>query len=290
MTLAETFDDLDWDKVMSLINDHQEEHLQLDFKTINAAITSGDDKRQVARCISGFANSSGGIMIWGVVAKKNEDGVDCANSAAEIFNTALLVSRLNTLTGEVVSPSVDGVRHRALTKLGSSSGFVATLIPESGAPPHMARVGDQRYYKRSGDSFYRMEHFDLQDMFGRRQKPQIELLAERGVVKDGVETITLLLRNSGRAVARHVGFLISVENAKLDGVSPQLENLSSINAGRAVIGYTNDIGVIHPNGIRVNLGSMLLRREEPTKPMMGDVTLYCDGMPSQKSILQIPPI
>lgn len=29
----------------------------------------------------------------------------------------------------------------------------------------MAKLEEDRYYKRSGDSFYRMEHFDLEDMF-----------------------------------------------------------------------------------------------------------------------------
>ena len=30
----------------------------------------------------------------------------------------------------------------------------------------MAKLGEDRYYKRSGDSFRKMEHFDLEDMFG----------------------------------------------------------------------------------------------------------------------------
>jgi hypothetical protein len=289
MTLAEIFDDLDWDKVMSLINHHQEEHLQLEFKTISSGITGSDDIRQVGRCLSGFANSSGGIMVWGVTAKKNDDDVDCAGSAAEIANTAQLVSRLNELTGEVVSPLVDGVRHRALNRAGDPKGFVATLVPESNSPPHMARR-DKQYYKRSGDSFYSMEHYDLEDMFGRRQKPRLELSVERGTVQDGVEEIIVHLTNSGRALARHVGFVMTVQNAEVKSVSPGLDNNSDLNANRAVVGYTNDRGVIHPNGFRINVGSIQLRRNVPSEPMLADVTFYCEGLQSQKLIIEIPSV
>jgi hypothetical protein len=116
MTLAETFDQLDWEAIESYAKLGQEENLHLDFKTVkNADMTAIDDKRNLARGISGFANSNGGIIVWGVDARKNADGVDCANSIAEISKPALMVSRLNTLTGDATSPIVDGIRHRAIT-------------------------------------------------------------------------------------------------------------------------------------------------------------------------------
>ena len=42
----------------------------------------------------------------------------------------------------------------------------------------MAKLGENRYYKRSGDSFYQMEHFDLEDMFGRRRKPKLKMSSD----------------------------------------------------------------------------------------------------------------
>jgi hypothetical protein len=61
MTLAETFDQLDWATIESYVELKQEEHLHLDFKTLrNAELTSGDDKRNIARCISGFARGRAG--------------------------------------------------------------------------------------------------------------------------------------------------------------------------------------------------------------------------------------
>src|SRR4051794_30872081 len=150
MTLLETFEKLDWLTIESYIEMKQEENLHLDFKTVkNAELSTQDDRRNVARCISGFANSSGGLIVWGVDARKNEDGIDCASTIVGIRNPALLVSRLNTLSGDATSPIIDGLRHKAIQNPNSGNGTVATLVPESDGGPYMAKLGEQRYYKRS---------------------------------------------------------------------------------------------------------------------------------------------
>jgi len=155
----------------------QEENLFLDFKQVNRAdLSHSDDEKNFARALSGFANSSGGLIVWGVEARKSAQGVDCAVAKAEISDARLFVARLNELTGQFVSPLVDGVVHRHLRSAGTS-GLAVTLVPESDSGPHMAKAGKDRYFKRSGDSFYRMEHFDIEDMFGRRRKPVLGISA-----------------------------------------------------------------------------------------------------------------
>lgn len=175
MTLLDMFDQLDWQKVTLFVAQKQEEHLHLDFKLVaNSELTNKEDKRNLAKALSGFANSSGGIIVWGVDARKNADGVDCATAIAELTNPALMVSRLNSLTGDATSPLIGGIRHKAIINPETEHGVVATLVPENDAGPFMAKLGEQRYYKRSGDSFYQMEHFDLEDMFGRRRNRNSE--------------------------------------------------------------------------------------------------------------------
>ena len=74
----------------------------------------------------------------------------------------------------------------------------------------MAKLGEDRYYKRSGDSFYRMEHFDLEDMFGRRKRPVLSLtyrLDKGNITRRGEETkgevfIFIGIKNRGRGSAK----------------------------------------------------------------------------------------
>jgi len=40
-------------------------------------------------------------------------------------------------------------------------------------------LGEDRYYKRGGDRFYKMEPFDVADMFGRRRAPVLHVGNDR---------------------------------------------------------------------------------------------------------------
>ena len=212
MDIVAMFETLNAAAVLDFIHRGQEEHLFLDFKTVaSPELRERDDRKSLACALSGFANSSGGLVVWGVDARKNANGVDCAKSAKEISNVKQLVTRLNELTGEGVVPLVDGVRHRAIPTSGGG-GFAVTLVPESVTGPHMAKLGEDRFYKRSGDSFYRMEHFDISDMFGRRRRPSLRLQVRllggggstsgRGAHETRDVKIVLALENHGRGTAR----------------------------------------------------------------------------------------
>jgi hypothetical protein len=62
MNLSDAFDRLGSDEIHELIRLGQQEHLHLDFKTVNRAdLSDKDDRRNLARSLSGFANSGGGI-------------------------------------------------------------------------------------------------------------------------------------------------------------------------------------------------------------------------------------
>lgn len=189
MNISDTFKKLNLKQINDWINNHQEENLFIDFKTIKKPdFSNRDDRKNFAKAMSGFANSSGGLIIWGIIAKKttiNNEEIDCATEKSEIKPLSQFISRLNNLTGELVDPIIEEVRHKDIL-IKDDRGFAATLVPESASGPHMAKGGEDRYYKRSGDSFYRMEHFDIEDMFGRRKKPKLAL--HKRIIHAGIIT------------------------------------------------------------------------------------------------------
>ncbi|BBO35693.1 helix-turn-helix domain-containing protein [Lacipirellula parvula] len=201
------FDALDLAKIQGMLG-VQEENLHLDFKQAAGPFTSADDRKNLAKVISGFANSDGGVCIWGVDARKVGDGPDVAQKIVALPNVTAAVARLNELTAQAANPVVDGVVHKAIPENGAS-GVVATYVPASDSGPHMAKLTEDRYYKRSGESFIKMEHFDIEDMFGRRAKPLLSVVAtvkRNGSREAGGKTIyqylaTISIRNSGRGAA-----------------------------------------------------------------------------------------
>lgn len=66
MNLKEYFDSIDLTEIDRFVNEGQEEHLNLEFKTVvhpnfnnaNREI----DKKNLSKALSGFANSDGGLL------------------------------------------------------------------------------------------------------------------------------------------------------------------------------------------------------------------------------------
>ena len=217
--LLSFFESIDLAMIDAFINERRQETLHLEFKVLeNDDKLPRNDRRTFAQALSGFANSEGGIVVWGVIAKDDEDGVDAARAKKPITNVHRLHSRFQSLTPEATSPIIDGVLHKPLSHR-DGSGFLITYVPASESAPHMAKFGDDRYYKRSGDSFRKMEHFDLEDMFGRRPRPNLELHTrlQQGGTSGGPHGTTyevgivVGLYNSGRGLALFPSLTLTVE-------------------------------------------------------------------------------
>jgi len=296
MKLVEIFDSLGMSSIRDFVSRRQEENLYLDFKTIvDASLNSSDDKRNLARALSGFANSSGGLIVWGIEARKDTDGVDCATALKPIDRVGLFVSRLNALTGGAVDPLVDGVRHRAV-EAGSGTGFAVSLIPESDTGPHMAKLGEDRYYKRSGDSFYKMEHYDVADMFGRRRRPTLRV-TYRIVGRGPHAAVVLGLRNVGRATARAPFLALDCESTLqrspygLDGNGN--EGLAYLRFAYAGMKWAYGGGMdfaVHP-GMSYDVACLNLgipARPAPTEDLVVKYAVACEDQQIEQGEILIP--
>lgn len=209
MTIEVDYEALSVETLQRYLGERQEENLNLDFKTVGSPdLAQREDRRSVARALSGFANANGGLIVWGVNARKDDEGIDRVMELRGVGDATALVARLNELTGQAINPIADGIRHRRLGMLEGNREFAVTLVPESDAGPHMAKLGENRYYKRSGGSFLPMEHYEVADMFGRRQRPKLELTARP---RSNGHEIIVGLKNTGRAVARAPYLVISTD-------------------------------------------------------------------------------
>lgn len=197
------FDGLSSQKIVNMKGREQENHW-LDFKTLNVSDFSvRSDRETLAAAISGFANADGGILIWGVDARKGEEGVDEVIGTPGVRNPRLAESRLRELAGEATAPVVIGVEHRVISGVKNPS-FVATMVPSSDAGPHMAMQGHDgfRYYTRAGGRFAKMHHFQVADMFGRRARPVLDVEAYPNPRGGYAHAMCLRILNRGRGSAQ----------------------------------------------------------------------------------------
>lgn len=263
MNLQELFESLRLSDLEEWVRTRRQEDLHLDFKLLTSSPEfKPEDKRNLATALSGFANSDGGLIVWGVDCRKGVDGVDGARELVPLKNVERVLSRLQSLTGDAVVPRLVNVRHRVIGERNGDSGFIVTLVCFSDAGPHMAKLGEDRYYKRSGESFYKMEHFDIAGMFGRRPTPSLNLalLATTGGTESnmGVRSAwaqaSVRVVNSGRGLAKFPFLRIRVSqpyriaDSGLDGNGqsglPMPIQSTQDEGWRAYAGGTNHI--VHP--------------------------------------------
>ncbi len=209
--LGTFYESIDLEAIHRFVKQQSQEGINLEFKTVGNRRTFGpNDRQNLAKAISGFANAEGGIVVWGIRATRDHEGVDAASEVQPIENVRRALSDLQSNTARATSPIADAVEHKAIREGAEESGYLVTYVPATHGDPRMAKLGVDRYMKRSGDSFLKMEHFEVADMFGRRRRPQLSLFFDiqpsgkasgPGGVSYDVDVI-LGIQNSGRGIAR----------------------------------------------------------------------------------------
>jgi hypothetical protein len=264
-----------------LVASRVKENIVLEYKE-KANRSNGDmgdaDKENWSKCLSGFSNSGGGVVVWGVEVRRSDDS---AKSLKPITRLSRFERSLKKSLIDTVIPFVDGVEIEAIpASEGQDIGFIKCLIPESDKTPHRAMLAGREYFKRSVEGFYRLEHFDLEDMFGRRQRPSLDISpsVEETTWEDAPAVkLEFFLTNNGRAVARYSGFTAHVENATAKHVNTLTDD-SPRNPGKTILSYRNDVGVIHPNQIKYSAGHAILVRDPAGTLIVVQVLCYAENM------------
>lgn len=236
------------------------------------------DKRNLAKAVSGFANSGGGVLLWGVTDSFPSDFKPITE--AEKFLRNLL-----HLAPQATDPTVPGLDGCWVPSAADAiAGFVALLIPESQLPPHQVVLKlpevQFHYYIRSGSSFVDASHTQLEDMFGRRPRAKLAIEPIAGDFpyrqEHGNWQVHFTLKNVGRATAKNVCVAF---RSRLGMDVAQTEDWKPLSGTADTLVLALAGGqVLHP-GMEVRfIGVYLAPRGFASGAHESfDVTLYCDG-------------
>jgi hypothetical protein len=183
---------LDIDK---LISDGVQESIHLNYKG-SAAI---DDCKfdEIARDVSSFANSDGGILIYGVQEEKHlptciDGGVDHVKYNRE---------RLENIILSRISPRINDLLITQIS-LTETRSIYAIAVGKSFRGPHQAP--DKRYYKRFNFKREPLEDYEINDIRTRRQV--VRPLIEVGIDIRHRILIHIYVSNIGEQTAENVTF------------------------------------------------------------------------------------
>lgn len=278
----------------ALVHVGREEDLYLEFKqkedTRNGDLSTGDSQA-FSKGLSGFGNADGGILIFGIRTTKGAEGIDRATALKPITDHVRFRGRLMDSILMSTQPVVDDVQIESVASV-EGSGYVKVFVPQSVKPPHRAMLSGREYWRRVSTGHRRMEHYELEDIFGRRQRPvlkvRVEVRPRPG--NDPHEEVHFFLLNEGRGVARHGGFNCRFGN-EISVVQAMhgIRDATRVNLGAATITYTNDSSVIHPNGISTAAGHATVLRESKGLPMTLKLTWYAEGIDAGRAECSLSP-
>lgn len=151
------------------------EELFLEFKRSadngNGIRLHQHDRDHLAKAISGFGNSEGGVIIWGIDCSRTTDNADVAHTRVPIVNPTRFKSWLEGVVSACTVPAHSGVRHHAIP-VDANNGYVVTLIPTGYGAPYQA-IYKKQYFIRAGSDFAPTPHEVLAGLFGRRPQPHV---------------------------------------------------------------------------------------------------------------------
>lgn len=168
------------DAIDDFIVNLQTEELFLDFKQAVSTGKNGtslhkDDRKNLAKGISGFGNSEGGVIVWGVECSRDCDIGDVAKAKVKVKNVHRFLSWLENAISGCTIPSHNRVRNHIISVDKNGDGFVATYIPKSELAPLMTTMGNNIYI-RSGSNNVLAPYSVIAGMFGKRPQPNVELI------------------------------------------------------------------------------------------------------------------
>lgn len=149
-----------------------------------------------AKALSGFSNTAGGVLIFGLEARKR-DGIDQIQSIKPIQQLKRFESALREYESRAVERPVPGVEYRAIRTGESDEGMLATFIPQSPHVPHRS-LKDKDFYLRAGGVFSSLPLTLIEDLLFRRVRPQLNI----GFYWQDMNDILVVLKNPGRTTAK----------------------------------------------------------------------------------------
>ncbi|HIF0232292.1 TPA: AlbA family DNA-binding domain-containing protein [Legionella pneumophila] len=223
------------DEIDQFINSYQFENLFIDFKQIATKFDdkklNDSDRKNYAKAISGFANSEGGVIVWGVECRNGPLG-DVATDKKPTKEPNKFASYLEGITSSCTLPPHTSVCNEVIyAKDDKDLGYVISYIPKSENSPHQVITGDKRYnyYLRAGSNFEPIPHGILAGMFGRRPQPKLimNFQAEPPIISDPTITFSFYITvgNNGLGLANKLYLALNVDE-KPTNLSAKYDSLS----------------------------------------------------------------
>ena len=157
------------DDLTALINNEAEESVHLDFKAAGSLSKDDKKKAEIAKDVSAFANSDGGIIVYGIEEQEHK-----AHALSYIDGHTYTKEWLEQVIQDNIQRRIEGLEIFPIRDNGDiTKSIYIVKIPRSSNTPHMS--ADKCYYKRNNFRSVKMEEYEVRDLFYRESTPNLKI-------------------------------------------------------------------------------------------------------------------
>jgi len=164
---AKSLGDIAEQDVQGLIDDEVAEDQTIEYKA-KLQLTRIEDKAELCRDISAFANASGGCIVYGLGEKRDQSNKTTGkpDKIVPILDQPdALINRLSQILHRGVQPNIRGLDFRGIS-ISSGGHVIVGHIPKSLMSPHIVACHDDwRFYARGSNGRYRIDVPGLRSAF-----------------------------------------------------------------------------------------------------------------------------
>jgi hypothetical protein len=158
----------EWDKsdLDSLIHNHVQENIGLDYKRCDSLANTDSKKKEISKDVSAFANSAGGIIVYGMIETGH------VPDAIDVGFDPLVTSKkwLEQVINSNIQQRIDGIIINPI-EISINKVVYVVYIPQSLRAPHQA--SDKKFYKRYNFQSIPMEEYEVRDVSRRDEAPDL---------------------------------------------------------------------------------------------------------------------
>lgn len=165
--------------IEQLLNDEIEESLKLDYKESGSLTKTDKVKKDISKDVSAFANSDGGLIIYGIEEQNHKPtGLSFINGN-EITKEWLEQVIQSNIFRKIEDLHITPIRYdNDITK-----SIYIVKIPNDSAVPHMAN--DNRFYRRYNFNSVPMEEYEVRNLYFKQEKTNLILAPPEVTISPG---------------------------------------------------------------------------------------------------------
>ncbi|MCH8027132.1 MAG: ATP-binding protein [candidate division Zixibacteria bacterium] len=280
--------------IQNLIDEGESENQYIECKAPTSPKLGRDTKSQLSRAVSGFANTGGGVIIWGVSTTRHKhSSLDILSQIEAIGSVKKFAQEIDLSIPVLIGPNTLKQRPSKIIykKSKDTKGIVITYItPTSGDP---VQANDGKFYLRIRDEFKEMPFETIKRMFSGSASSDLYPNFDDSIVKledDGSWSVPVAIENKSSVAAKEITVSLRIENfSACETVScSSFYDASDVNPGKKLF-IVELKSPIH-RGLNQIVGrlSVKMKKKKRMKRILNlEISLYASNMRARKRYVSI---